>query len=95
MTQYSCKHFIYLGIHRDDFTLVNRDYTNPYLPVAPTGQDPGLAIQAPTVGAPGEGNVLLCAVCCLPPKDVEMLFFVINRGIKLLLSHRFGVLDAD
>eukprot|EP00884_Botryococcus_braunii_P007834 jgi/Botrbrau1/17051/Bobra.0258s0001.3 len=40
----------------------SRDYTNPYLPVAPTGQDPNLAIQAPPVGAPGEGNVLLCAI---------------------------------
>ncbi len=42
-----------------------RDYTNPYLPVAPAGGDPNLAlgIQAPVSGNPLEGNVLLCQVC--------------------------------
>lgn len=39
-----------------------RDYTNPYLPVSATGQDPNLSIQAPHAGAAAEGNVLLCAV---------------------------------
>ena len=44
-----------------------RDYTNPYLPVAPAHADPNmlaLGIQAPlaTSGNPMEGNVLLCQV---------------------------------
>ncbi|BDA43810.1 probable polypyrimidine tract-binding protein 2 [Coccomyxa sp. Obi] len=42
----------------------SRDYTNPYLPVAPAGGDPNLAlgIQAPVSGNPLEGNVLLCQI---------------------------------
>ena len=44
---------------------VSRDYTNPYLPVAPASADPNLVlgIQAPIPGNPNEGNVLLCQVC--------------------------------
>ncbi|EIE19256.1 RNA-binding domain-containing protein [Coccomyxa subellipsoidea C-169] len=42
----------------------SRDYTNLYLPAAPAGGDPNLAlgIQAPISGNPLEGNVLLCQI---------------------------------
>ena len=48
------------------FSLARRDYTNPYLPVAPFATDPGmlgLGIQAPINANPQEGNVLLAQVC--------------------------------
>ena len=47
-------------------SLMHRDYTNPYLPVAPFATDPGmlgLGIQAPISANPQEGNVLLAQVC--------------------------------
>lgn len=46
--------------------MARRDYTNPYLPVAPFATDPGmlgLGIQAPINANPQEGNVLLAQVC--------------------------------
>ena len=48
------------------WSLTHRDYTNPYLPVAPFATDPGmlgLGIQAPINANPQEGNVLLAQVC--------------------------------
>lgn len=64
-----------------------RDYTNPYLPVAPTGQDPNLAIQAPPVGAPGEGNVLLCAVS---PFSARLYVLCLLYGLQGLLLITMG-----
>ncbi|CAK0779747.1 hypothetical protein CVIRNUC_004841 [Coccomyxa viridis] len=57
----------------------SRDYTNPYLPVAPAHADPNmlaLGIQAPlaTSGNPMEGNVLLCQIeNAMYPVNVEAL----------------------
>ena len=41
-----------------------RDYMNPYIPVAPHGIDPSLAVGITNPGGPNpmEGNVLLCSV---------------------------------
>ena len=41
-----------------------RDYVNPYIPVAPHGIDPSLAVGITNPGGPNpmEGNVLLCSV---------------------------------
>ena len=38
---------------------------NPYIPVAPQGIDPSLAVGITNPGGPNpmEGNVLLCSVC--------------------------------
>ena len=50
-----------------------RDYTNPYLPVAPFATDPGmlgLGIQAPINANPQEGNVLLAQVGLCAAQDV-------------------------
>jgi hypothetical protein len=57
----------------------HRDYTNPYLPVAPFATDPGmlgLGIQAPINANPQEGNVLLAQVppCYLFDLSVSLNF---------------------
>ena len=53
-----------------------RDYVNPYIPVAPAGIDPSLAVGITNPGGPNpmEGNVLLCSVraalqCVNKPPD--------------------------
>lgn len=50
-----------------------RDYINPYIPVAPQGIDPSLAVGITNPGGPNplEGNVLLCSVCYRPLPVVE------------------------
>lgn len=42
----------------------SRDYVNPYIPVAPHGIDPSLAVGITNPGGPNplEGNVLLCSI---------------------------------
>ena len=56
---YTCN-IEYIFLH----CFTRRDYMNPYIPVAPHGIDPSLAVGITNPGGPNpmEGNVLLCSV---------------------------------
>lgn len=56
-----------------------RDYVNPYIPVAPQGIDPSLAVGITNPGGPNpmEGNVLLCSVsACTEQTRTRGLIFL-------------------
>lgn len=62
------------GVSFDLCPMQCRDYVNPYIPVAPQGIDPSLAVGITNPGGPNpmEGNVLLCSV----PTSLLLVFTV-------------------
>ena len=60
---------------------MHRDYVNPYIPVAPHGIDPSLAVGITNPGGPNplEGNVLLCSVSL----GIVSPLTAVNVGVRL------------